>query len=208
MTLTHGTNAGYLYGCRQECCRTAHATYRRSVWRKRYARGVDRLYIDATGTQRRIRALQRMGWRFIDIDRALGRNPKAQNATIVHNIGTQARVHIDTADAIATIYDRLSMTPGPSELLRKRAAAKGWPAPLSWDDDTIDDPNAEPNTGEAGDIDPVVINRILAGENLPSTRAERTEVIRRWVADGRPTRELNARLGWKIERYWKNGQAA
>jgi hypothetical protein len=109
--------------------------------------------------------------------------------------------------AVDTMYQELSMQPGPSVHTARRAKAAGWVTPLAWDN--IDNPNEAPSVGgHDDDIDPVVVMRLLNGHNIPATRAERTETIRRWVADGRPTRELNQLYGWKIERYWKHGAAA
>lgn len=141
----HGTNAGYIAGCREECCRTAQAAYRRSLRASRYLRRADRLYVDSLGTVRRIRALQALGWRFVDIDRAAGRKPSKNNATMAHNLISQAKVHIDNARAIDAVYQRLSMTLGPSQILRSRAAKWGWSPPLAWDD--IDDPYEIPESG-------------------------------------------------------------
>ena len=223
----HGSNAGYVAGCRIECCRTAHATYRRSVWRKRYARGVDRLYIDATGTQRRIRALQALGWRFRDLDVKLG-HPAPTGTTSsswTHNLVSQAKVHIDTAEAVTKLYDELCMTLGPSQLLRSKAKKWGWPTPLAWINP--DDPDEQPAAAEdrngraLDDYDEVVVTRILSGEwRLRCTPAEKREVARRFkLIDpmgplrgdewDRPNLAYLERLtGWKPERYIKQSEGA
>jgi hypothetical protein len=140
----HGTNAGYSAGCRDACCRLAHNAYRRRVWRRCYTLRTDALHIDSTGTIRRIRALQALGWRFMDIDTAMGCDPNSPNASRCHNYTHHPKVHIDNALAVAAVYERLSMTFGPSAALRRMAPRKGWAPPLCWDEDTIDDPDAEP----------------------------------------------------------------
>lgn len=139
----HGTNAGYVAGCRYLCCRAAHADYRRGLRAKRYLRRVERLYVLSTGTQRRIRALQALGWRLGDLDAELG-HPARSSYTM--NLLKQERVHIDTAEAVAAMYERLSMTFGPSASLRVKAANWGFPPPLAWDD--IDDPDETPKGWE------------------------------------------------------------
>ena len=58
--------------------------------------------------------------------------------------GNRPHVTAQTAAAIARAYTALSSTPGPSDTARKTAADLGWAPPLAWDDDTIDDPAAEP----------------------------------------------------------------
>ena len=42
---------------------------------------------------------------------------------------------------------------------------------------------------------------ILAGEKLPTTTAERREIMRRWLASGRTESSLCERMGWKASRY-------
>lgn len=200
----HGTNAGYVGGCRDECCRTAHADYRRGMRSKRYLRGVERLYIDATGTARRIRALQALGWRFVDIDKALGRNPTGANACWSHNVISQERVHVDTAAAVAEVYERLCMTLGPSAKTRSLAAGKGWLPPLAWDN--IDDPNERPArmfrpNRRKSEVDHAVIERVLAGERLHTTAAEKRIIVARWAAQGRSHKSLCDRMGWQDGRY-------
>lgn len=45
---------------------------------------------------------------------------------------------------VAALFDRLQLAPGPSGRARADAVGRGWAAPLAWDEDTIDDPDAEP----------------------------------------------------------------
>lgn len=139
----HGSNAGYVAGCRLDCCKVAHATYRRRLRARRYLAGVDRFKVDATGTVRRIRALQALGWRFVDIEAAMGRTVKnTPNCTAVHNLIGQRAVHISTAREVDAAYQALSMTLGPSKRLRAIGRKRGWVTPLAWDD--IDDPAEVP----------------------------------------------------------------
>lgn len=202
----HGTNGGYRAGCRDQCCRDAHAAYRRSVWRKRYARRTDRLYIDATGTIRRVRALMALGWRLTDIEHALGRPATTSGGTWVHNLirgpMTEGRkVHIDNARAIAAVYDQLCMTPGPSRKTAKLAVTRGWVAPLGWDD--IDTDPEPARADDTSDYDEAVVLRALAGEwGLAVEHADRAEVARRWVASGRTAYALWQITRWKVERYF------
>lgn len=196
----HGTNAGHLahiFDREAPCdpCREAHNLVRRNLWRKKYARRVDRLYVDATGTVRRIRALQALGWRYRDIDEAAGRGGR----NWAHNLTTQARVHLDTAELVEAVYDRLSMTPGPSDRVRKHAQKMRWAPPLAWDD--IDHDEAPRLGGPSVDLDPVVVERLLAGERIRSTPAEKAEAMRRWTASGRSEKALCDIHGWRAGRY-------
>jgi hypothetical protein len=205
----HGTNGGYLqhvFDKESACtpCRDAHNEARRNLWRKRYVRGVDRLYIDATGTIRRIRALMALGWRYSDIDVRAGH--AASRATWAHNLVTQERVHIDTAEQVARIYDELSMKPGPSVRLRNLALKRGWAPPLAWDD--IDN-DVAPNLGGIDDeIDAVVVERLVAGRRIPSTHAEKLEAMRRWLAAGGSERSFCILHGWKTGRYVSHEEGA
>lgn len=144
----HGTNAGH--GAHYSAgtvpcdpCKAAHATYKRNLWRRKYLARLDSLMVDATGTARRIRALQAIGWPLYHLDRALGHgdgNPRTSN--YVHNLCHRERVRASTAAKVARIYDQLSGTPGPSERVRNLARKRGWAPPLAWDD--IDDPDEAP----------------------------------------------------------------
>lgn len=205
----HGTNAGhrahYTAGT-EPCqpCRDAHAAYHRGLRARRYLLRTDRLYIDTTGTIRRLRALMALGWRYRDIDLALGHG--ATRTNYAHNLTRQARVHRDTATKVAAVYDRLSMQLGPSSRTRALARRYGWVPPLAWDDETIDDPAATPrgSINQPSLPDEVVILRILGGDNrVRATTAERREVCRRWAASGRALNELERLTGWKVGRYFK-----
>jgi len=110
-------------------------------WRLTYATtGPTR--VPAIGTTRRIRALLAIGWTTDLIAERLGLG----NYTVRDWLYRDA-VYKSTAEKIAAVYDEWSMIVGPSDLGRRRAARKGWPPPLAWDDDTIDDPDAKPATG-------------------------------------------------------------
>lgn len=216
----HGSNGGYLQHVTDretacQPCREAHAKARRNLWRKRYVRGVDRLYIDSTGSARRIRALMALGWRYSDIDAAAGYD--GPRPTWSHNIVNQARVHVDTAAKVDAVYRQLGMTLGPSVRVRNVAAKRGWAPPLAWDN--IDDPNERPKGstnaglesryhGPRTRLDPDVIARIWAGEwDLPCSQAERTVICERWLATGRTAYSLKKLTGWRISRYAKREAA-
>ena len=68
--MRHGTLAEYVAGCRCDDCRWANARYHKGLVLD-MSRGIRRL-IDATGTRRRIHALQALGWTLQDIADAAG----------------------------------------------------------------------------------------------------------------------------------------
>jgi hypothetical protein len=142
----HGKTSGFHAGCRLICCRSARVF---DAKRSKIERSQGRFRTEnATGTHRKLRALMRIGWTSRHISEAAG----WQTAEAVSEILKRTRVRIATRDAISDVYDRLSMTPGPSALNRRRAERAGWAPPLAWDDETIDDPNAEPNYGNPREL--------------------------------------------------------
>lgn len=100
-------------------------------------------FVLKVGAVRRIQALMALGHRAQDIAAAGG-----MRVCDVHNTVNQHGRWISHARhvAIKGAYTALSMTPGPSANVRGRSAAKGWLPPLAWDDEDMDDPNAEPST--------------------------------------------------------------
>jgi hypothetical protein len=209
----HGTTRGFHAGCREPCCKRASARYEKK-------RRLDRLrggrQVPAIGAQRRIHALMRLGWTSTDIAEAAGMGRRESVLRIVNGQKGKPTTWIErkTHAAITDVYERLSMRlPDPApHRARTRAIAerKGFAPPLAWDD--IDDPDEQPATRRAAtsvtDIDEAVVLRVLAGERLICTRAEKDEVMRRWRAAGGSERELCRRMAWKDGRYGKEEAAA
>lgn len=146
-----GTVAGYqAHRTRHEpaCqpCKDGWADWHRAYDARVYlARGL--LQIDATGTRRRIRALMWMGWSQESIGRQLGVTSPAVRGWL-----RGRSVLRTTAGRVAELYDRLWCVPGPNVKAHHYAAARGWPSPLAWDDDEIDDPAARPRHDLRGDV--------------------------------------------------------
>lgn len=95
--------------------------------------------VDGIGTQRRLRALARIGWPCRRLAAELGVSSElvarwrlAQSVTV----GTRARVR--------ELYRRLENTPGSSRQVALRAEREGWPSPADWDGLAIDDPAVAP----------------------------------------------------------------
>lgn len=100
--------------------------------------------MDSTGAARRLQALAAAGWRVADIARHSGLSAPTVNY-LMHR--KRERVYPKTYSAVVAVYDKLSMRQGYSTRARRRAERLGWAPPLAWDDDTIDDPTAEPDLG-------------------------------------------------------------
>jgi lambda repressor-like predicted transcriptional regulator len=106
----------------------------------------DGAHVPAVGTVRRIRALQALGWP-IDM---LAADLDAHVQALSRLCQKSQTVTVARARAVSDLYDRLSMTPGPSDISRRRAAARGWLPPLAWDDAEIDTPESNPNEPNQG----------------------------------------------------------
>lgn len=108
--------------------------------------------IEATGTARRIQALAALGHTLTSIAEAIGWS--LQNLSDVVREGSipyACRVEVRTAQAVAALYDRWSMTVPTgwvADQARRRAARHGWLPPLAWDDEQLDDPTAVPSIEE------------------------------------------------------------
>lgn len=138
----HGTPKGYAAHRRagsDPCrpCRVAAADYERHRFYDAHL-GRERL-VDVTGSRRRIRALQAIGWPTKILTAELGYTHRDALAPLLYDARQCTRTR---AEKIADLYERLCMTPGPSNITRVRALRAGYAPPLAWDD--IDDPDEEP----------------------------------------------------------------
>lgn len=176
----------------------------------------DTASIDPTGTRRRVQALETLGWSRPQIADVVGMS-KSNFKTCLRSEKVSARL----ARRVAAVYDRLwkqrpedhGVQPYVAERVRRHAAQNGFTGPLAWDDDTIDDPKAEPQTDVA---EPVVTEggnlaaRWLAGESVALGREDRREVLQHlfeWTND--TTAEIAARLDMTpeaAERQWHRMQ--
>lgn len=134
--------------------------------------------IGAVGTQRRLQALAFMGW---DLTSISARTGVTENVLLHVRSGKQTRVKAAAAARVAAVFDKVSMTPGPSKRTATIATRRyGWAPPLAWDDDTIDDPTATPATSSPAtvhvdDVDEVAVARAIHGTDGPPVRLNRAE---------------------------------
>jgi hypothetical protein len=128
-------------------------------------------FVDAAGSRRRLQALATLGHSLRSLSGHLGLCSAA-----IHLIqsGKRGRVSASTAATIRQVYDRLWDAPAPTETRGERisatstraaAAARQWVPPLAWDDETIDDPAAQPDLGEASpsQVDLEEVEHLRAG---------------------------------------------
>lgn len=151
--------------------------------------------VPAVGAMRRLQALYWMGHSSMDLALETGMH---QDTVRLIARGAWEKTTEARAQAVRKAYDKLAMRYGSSDYARRFAAKYDWHGPLAWDDDTIDDPRAVPQTDA---ITPVaaeggnVAARWLMGEAVILGRDDRREVLQHlfeWTND--TTAEIAARL--------------
>jgi hypothetical protein len=111
----------------------------------------DGAVIDATGTRRRIQALAAAGWP----SNAIHQHINHITHKAVERLRASQRVTARTARAARDFYNQVSeqtaedhgVTPWVAARTRTYATKYEWAPPIAWDDDTIDDPTAQPDYG-------------------------------------------------------------
>lgn len=99
--------------------------------------------VPVLGTRRRLQALIALGYTQADLSQRLGRT--RGNGGLLLN--SQTYVTAAVAQRVENLFNELQLATGPSDRARRYAARRGWVPPLAWDEDTIDDPAAQPDTG-------------------------------------------------------------
>lgn len=144
----HGTTTGYRRGCREACCRKAMAESVALRRKRLYLARTDTLAVPNVGVRRRIQALVALGWSQARISEEAGYNRSHVGLILTRNGPLRA----GTAERIAEVYERLSMTLPPEtttaekcDATRSRNIARrnGWLPPLAWNN--IDDENEHPD---------------------------------------------------------------
>lgn len=110
--------------------------------------------IPLLGTQRRVQALACLGY----TNQMIGERVGVTHAMVsLWALGKQRFIHADKARAVDAMFRELQLTKPLETYGGKRAALRaarrGWHPPLAWDEETIDDPGAEPQLPESGQYD-------------------------------------------------------
>lgn len=173
---SHGYECYRFDGCR---CRVGRAQHAQDAAQRRKlkALGLHRpALVDSTGSRRRIEALMTLGYTAQAIGDRTGLSRHAiYNLLRERSLPRLLRTH---AEKIAAVYDELWDKPAPpsrgARYVSRQAARRGHAPPLAWDDDTIDDPNAEPRLdAEGSTVDWVAIDRALQGEDVVLSQDEK-----------------------------------
>lgn len=152
-------------------------------YRRRYAklhRNGYRLSVPALGCQRRLQALQAIGYSWRQLEEITGLSRPCLRS-LAHGKYTRIRART-TAKPIIEAYRTLCVqplhnTPSASKV-RGYARMKGWAPPMAWDD--IDDPNDQPKGVEGGG----------------QLTEDEVRQIRRLYAEGVPQVEISRRYGF------------
>ena len=158
--------------------------------------------VPAVGTHRRLQALLWQGWPIGELEQRLGVHAGWITRTLRE--GKSVRMAVEVR--VKSLYDglwnvsaeRSGVDPDLVLVTQQLALRAGFAGPLAWDDDTIDDPAAVPQTDaplpvatEGGNV----AARWLLGEAVILGRDDRREVLQHlfeWTND--TTEEIAVRL--------------
>lgn len=156
--------------------------------------------VDGTGTRRRIQALACLGWSVGAISREAGIDRQSLDGAM-RGRPVLARTH----QAVVDVYERLWNHPAAGRdhaekiavsRTANRARREGWTPPSAWDDDEIDDPTAEPITGDVGEdlVDEHALDLVLDGQPMRLTGRDLEVAVDRLVDDGLSYADVAARV--------------
>jgi hypothetical protein len=149
--------------------------------------------VDGTGTRRRIEALAAVGWS-IPAQAARARINRTTLKRILAGFDAEAATARAVRGLFEELWDQLPPVDTKGQRIsvgrtRALAARRGWVPPMGWDN--IDDPQEAPSKGAEWDgVDPVAIERALAGEKVPLSRLEVAEVVRLATEQGMPAKKI------------------
>lgn len=122
-----------------DACRRAKAEYQ-AMRRKAAALGRP-LMTDAFGSQRRVRALWANGWTRKELAQRIGMHKRTMDR-LIDTIPAK-KISRLFAERIVLLYDFAEDSRGASRTLKWAVKKEAAPT-LAWDNETIDDPNAQP----------------------------------------------------------------
>lgn len=217
----HGLPVGVDAGCSCNRCRLA-ATRMTRVF------DANRGGVCRYRATRRLRALRAIGHTPERLAAAIGCH-LYDVLGLCETAGT-ATVRRDLFARIAAAYEPLSARPGVGSVAEFEVAwAKNmrWMPPLAWDniDDRLERPSRDARWCPDADcedsmcplehkarkhdtVDESAVARVMAGELVPTTRAEKETITARWLAAGRTWDSLESFTGWHLEKYRKEAGTA
>lgn len=164
------------------------------------------------GVTRRVQALVTAGYTLRDLATRAGLHYRQLSDWAA---GGQRYITRQNATAITCLFDKLEFTPGPSNRARTMGERRGWPPPLAWDPETIDDPGARPALDEGDPVDEEEIARVL-DRRAPATGLGPAGQAALWqllaVDRGLTVGQIRYRLGLstgqvdRLHTTWQNRQ--
>ncbi|QLY33285.1 hypothetical protein H0264_14535 [Nocardia huaxiensis] len=141
--------------------------------------------VPVLGARRRVQALIAHGYPQRTLADSLGVHAGSRTMSALvgrsHSGGGISKsITAERERAVRALFDRLQMTPGPSDRARAYGRQRGWPLPFEWDEDTIDQPDGTP---------------VRARWTPASSREERREQVRALTGLGLPASQIADRLG-------------
>ncbi|QLY33960.1 hypothetical protein H0264_18545 [Nocardia huaxiensis] len=138
------------------------------------------------GARRRFQALVASGYPAAQLARELGmtRNHRTIHSLMGHRADSDGRITQEIAAererAVKALFDRLQLVPGSSAQARALGERRGWPLPIEWDENALDDPHAQP---------------VRARWTPASARAERREQVAALTGCGLTKAQIAQQLG-------------
>lgn len=209
MTVKHGSlSMATNYGCSCGPCRDAQTRYVKR-WRLARARGA-KFMVPSAPSVRKLQALARLGHTFSDIAREAGYSGPAA----ITNLMKRDVIRSATEVRIEEVYRHLEMKipymTHHRRLVQQRAIDEGWLPPLAYDDIDLGIVAEVESTAEVppGRFDLEVVEDFLQYGTWKrrTSRLEKIEIMRRWLADGRSENELCRLTGWRAGRYGRGFQ--
>ena len=191
--LGYGTLAEHVAGERHECLRSTERAILAVTWQMLPPSTL----VYAGMTQRRVFSMMASGHTLAWITSQIGGGLPIGGAW-----RKQERFSLSLARAIADLAVAAPTT-GPSTISATKVRSRGHLPLVAWDDPgTPAEPRDwQPANPDESVVDDVVVERLLSGFRVPSTRAEKEETMRRHLAAGGSERDLCLRHGWKTGRY-------
>lgn len=145
--------------------------------------------VDSTGARRRLQALVVAGWPMPVLAEHFGLSRQNFRPLLY-----KSRYSAGSCVRVIELFEKLWLTDPPkmSGLAASRTRAmverNGWVGIGAWDDDTIDDPRAEPRLHGEGEsvVDDEEVVRVLAdrGKFMDLNQGERVALVRAWIKRG------------------------
>ena len=141
--------------------------------------------VSSIGVIRRVQALEYLG-----IPKSVMAKQLGVSESMVHQYVSQPEVLTSTRDAVHAMYVALRDTPGTLEYTRWRAYRRDFKPPMSWDDETIDDPETVPHPAAC-----VVAQCTRPAHKWSCCKWHQREIYQMNGASGRKYKKTVQRLG-------------